>query len=77
MVSAASVVRKQDDEMSKTMDRINELVSGGTGYSAAITIAKTEQLERIADALEQQNAGSHQSNIVINGKFQTCQAKCQ
>lgn len=43
--------------MSKVIWRIDELIERGQSQEAATGIAIAEQLERIADALEKQNAG--------------------
>lgn len=43
--------------MSKVIWRIDELIERGQSPEAATSIAIAEQLERIADALEKQNAG--------------------
>jgi len=44
--------------MSKVITRIDDLINRGQGMETALAIVATEQLERIADALEKQNAGN-------------------
>lgn len=53
--------------MSKILNRIEELIDEGAWtYSNAVAIATAEQLERIADALEKQNAGNQM--VMIDGR---------
>lgn len=53
--------------MSKILNRIEELIDEGAWtYSNAVAIATAEQLERIADALEKQNAGNQM--VMVNGR---------
>jgi len=52
--------------MSKVILRIDQLISRGQAQEDATLIVIAEQLERIADALEKQNAGNQM--VMINGR---------
>ena len=52
--------------MSKVMGRIDYLTKIGNDGRVAALIAGAEQLERIADALEKQNAGNQM--VMVNGR---------
>jgi len=52
--------------MSKVILRIDQLISRGQAQEDATLIVIAEQLERIADALEKQNAGNQM--VMIDGR---------
>lgn len=50
--------------MSKTIERFEELLKEHHSAQVAVQIATAEQLERIADELEKQNAGIDEDKLV-------------